>query len=234
MKNYILPASILTAAVLISGSLIYSAGVKKTATVSDNLNSDSEAAVLSEAAADDIVFGDANAPVTVIVYTDLSCPFCAAAAGKNQEVMDYLKSGDPSWTPPIPGIIENYVKAGKAKIVFRYFPGHGTGEKAMKLLLCAGEQGKFWELHDEIFANQELAEDVGKAKELARGIGADIAKINSCLEEGKYDSKLIKDTESGKALGVRGTPAFFINGSKLEGAYSFSQFKLIIDNILSR
>lgn len=232
MKNYILPASILVAAILISGSLIYSAGVKKSASVSDNLNSNLKPEVLLNAVVNDVVLGEAGAPVTVIVYSDISCPFCAAAAGKNQEVMDYLKSGDASWKPPIPGIIENYVNMGKAKLVYRYFPGHGTAEEATKILFCANEQGKFWELHDEFFANQELIEDAEKAMELAAGVGADIAKINSCLKEGKYDAKIANDMESGKTLGVKGTPAFFINGTKLEGAYSFSQFKLIIDNFL--
>jgi protein-disulfide isomerase len=234
MKNYILPASILIAAVLISGSLIYNAGVKKTATVSDNLNLNLKPEVLLNIASNDVVLGEADAPVTVIVYSDISCPFCAAAAGKNQEVMDYLKSGDASWKPPIPGIIENYVNIGKAKLVYRYFPGHGTGEEVTKILFCANEQGKFWELHDEFFANQGLIEDAEKAKELAIGIGVDIVKINSCLKEGKYDAKIAKDIESGKTLEVKGTPAFFVNGTKLEGAYSFSQFKLIIDAILSR
>ena len=82
-------------------------------------------------AADDIVKGSANAPITIIEYSDPSCPFCAAAAGKNQQVIDYLKSRDPSWEAPVPKIIKNYVDTGKVKLVFRYFPGHGKGAEAM-------------------------------------------------------------------------------------------------------
>ena len=232
MKNYLLPASILVAAVLISGSVIYTSSVKKQTTGLIDTNKNGDPEVFLDVADDDIVLGEKNAPVTVVVYSDPSCPFCGAAAGGNKEVMDYLKQGDSSWTQHVPGIIKDYVNAGKAKIVFRYFPGHGLGETATKILYCANEQGKFWQLHDEFFDNQDLMENVPALKKIAGDVGVNINELNSCLSESWPAEKLAKDTESGRALGVKGTPAFFVNGTKLEGAYSFSKFKMIIDSLL--
>ncbi|MEK9170492.1 MAG: thioredoxin domain-containing protein [Patescibacteria group bacterium] len=234
MKNYLLPASILIAAALISGSVLYTSGIgKQTASLTDtNKNGGSE--VFLDVADDDIVLGEKNAPVSVIVYSDPSCPFCGAAAGGNKEVIDYLKQNDPSWTPPVPGIIKDYVNSGKAKIVFRYFPGHGLGEAATKILYCANEQGKFWQLHDVFFDNQDLMENIPALMKIAADVGIDSSKLESCLKESWPAEKLAKDTASGQALGVKGTPAFFVNGTKLEGAYSFSKFKLIIDSLLGK
>jgi len=183
-----------------------------------------KATTLAPLAADDVVKGSAKAPVTVILYSDPSCPFCGAAAGENQQVIDYLRQRDPSWVAPVPKIIENYVNSGKVKLVFRYFPGHGTGENAMKVMLCANEQGKFWELHDEIFANQDKVEDLDQVKTMARGLGIDITKIDTCLSSKKYDQKIAKDIASGTAAGVQGTPDSFVNGQEVGGAQSFTAF----------
>ncbi len=236
-SNYVLSASILVAAVLISGAVIYSKGLGVTdqkANVGSAVNS---GAVVNEDAfviqKDDIILGKENAPVTIFIYSDPSCPYCAAADGGNKQVMDYLKSGMPTWTPPIPGIIENYVNTGKAKLIYRYYPGHGTGEEAMKILYCANEQGKFWELHKLIADNQDVVADVAKVKNLASGIGVDISKINSCLNAKKYDTKIALDVELGGKAGVNGTPAFFVNKISKTGAQPYSEFKKLIDTILS-
>lgn len=234
--NYVLSGSILLAALLIAGSVIYSKGlgVSTTANVAavageNAVNNDESFAVQK----DDIVLGEAKAPVTIFIYSDPSCPFCAAAAGGNKEVMDYLKTNSPTWTAPIPGIIENYVNAGKVRLIYRYFPGHGSGEEAMKVLYCANEQGKFWQLHEVLANNQSLLQDLVKVKEFATSVGADVAKINSCLDSKKYDSKIQSDTSMGTKAGVNGTPAFFVNKVLVSGAQPFSEFKTVIDTILN-
>jgi protein-disulfide isomerase len=244
-SNYVLSISILIAAVLIAGAVIYSKG----ANVSDNNKNANVAGVGTNSNAfvvqkDDIVLGNSNAPVTIFLYSDPSCPFCAAAngadilAGKDSNgkdihiISDYLKKSDPTWSAPVPGIIDNYVKTGKVLLVARYYPGHGAGEEAMKILYCANDQGKFWELNDAVFVNQAKVSDANKVKELASSLGIDIAKINSCLDSKKYDSKIVSDTAFGTQAGVNGTPGFFINKTLISGAQPFSQLKKVIDAAL--
>lgn len=236
--NYVLSGSILIAAILIAGSVIYSKGLGVSGTAKSGDNSDA-----FEVKKDDIILGDAKAPVTIFLYSDPSCPFCAAADGADILIKDntgkdihiiseYLKKGDPTWIAPIPGIIENYVNTGKARLIYRYYPGHGTGEGAMKILYCANEQGKFWELHKVIADNQAVVADTAKVKELASGMGVDISKVDSCLQSGKYDQKIAADTELGKKAGVNGTPGFFINKVSKAGAYSFNELKTVIEAAL--
>lgn len=237
--NYVLSGSILVAALLIAGSVMYTKGleVSPEANVGDAAEANTAPVVSPEnfkVQENDISLGEAKAPVTIFLYSDPSCPFCAAADGGNKEVIDYLKSNSPSWTAPVPGIIENYVNSGKVRLIYRYFPGHGSGEEAMKILYCANEQGKFWELHKAIADNQSVVADVAKVKGLATGVGADIAKINSCLDAKKYDAKIQSDTTTGSNSGVNGTPAFFVNGTLVSGAQPFSVFKAAIDSILAK
>lgn len=235
--NYVLSGSILVAAILIAGSVMYSKGLGVSGVAEKGAETESDSAPVVSAEnfvvqENDIALGEAKAPVTIFIYSDPSCPFCGATDGGNKEVMDYLKSNSPTWTPPIPGIIENYVNTGKARLIYRYFPGHGTGEEAMKILYCANEQGKFWELHRAISENLSVVADADKVKGLATGVGADIAKINSCLDSKKYDSKIQSDTSIGTKSGVNGTPAFFVNGTLVSGAQSFSAFKTMIEAAL--
>jgi len=178
---------------------------------------------------DEPLKGSPNASTTLIIYSDPSCPFCAATAGQNQPVISLLKSKMPDWQVPLPNIIKNYVDTGKVKLVFRYFPGHGTGEEAMKILFCANEQGKFWELHDAVFAHQEIVADIAQVKLLAQNINIDMTKLDACYSSNKYASKLKQDSTSGQALGVKGTPAFFINGQLISGAQPYQVFEKILN-----
>ncbi|MCL5017398.1 MAG: DsbA family protein [Patescibacteria group bacterium] len=245
--SYFLSGAILFSSFLIAGAIIYSNGVKVTPTA-NVLDSGTKAADANknvlQVKNDDIVLGQSNAPVTIVLYSDPSCPFCAAAdgadiiagqdnTGKDIHIISgYLQKSDPTWSAPVPGIIANYVNSGKVRLVFRYFPGHGAGEQAMKVLYCANEQGKFWPLMDEIFKNQSVVSDLNKVEALASGVGADVSKINDCLSSKKYDYKIKQDTDSGTQAGVNGTPGFFINGTLLSGAQPFSQFQKAIDAAL--
>ena len=190
-------------------------------------------------AADDPVMGEANAPLTIVEFSDPSCPFCGGAAGMNEQVVQYLQSKDATWQAPEPGIIENYVKTGKAKLVFKYYPGHGTGVEAMKLALCANEQDKFWEAHDIFFSNQDKMNDTAALESLMGAIpGIDAAKLTECYDAKKYDSKLTDDTAEGKAAGMQGTPTFFIGNEqsgyvKITGAQSYTTIKQTIDAALA-
>lgn len=182
------------------------------------------------------MIGEQNAPVTIIEFSDLSCPFCAAADGGNQEVIDYLKQKNPDWQAPIPEIVKNYVNTGKVKFYFKYYPGHGSGIEAQKIGWCLDEQGgnKFWKYVDLVFENQDKVTDKTTLLVFAKQVGGDTAKINECLNAKTYDFLIDKDTQEGRAVGVTGTPAFYINGKEISGAQSYIAFKKIIDEELAK
>jgi len=159
--------------------------------------------------------GPASAPVTIVEFSDFQCPFC----GRLIPTLDQVKAkyGD------------------KVRIVFRQFPlpMHPNAQKAAEASLCANDQGKFWEMHDAMFKNQqELAVDSLKSKAAALGLNAD--SFNKCLDSGKYVAKIQEDQKAGSAAGVNGTPAMFINGRFISGAVPIEQITSVIDEELKR
>ena len=121
----------------------------------------------------------------------------------------------------------------KVRLVFRQFPleFHKQAPKAAEAALCANDQGKFWEMHDTLFANQKELE-VPKLKEYAKKVGLDTAKFDKCLDSGEKAATIKADQEAGAKVGVNGTPAFFINGIMISGAQPLDEFKSIIDSEL--
>jgi len=162
---------------------------------------------------DDAILGDEGAPVTIIEFSDYECPFCARF-----------------WRETLPQIKQEYIDTGKVKLVYRDFPLniHRNAQKAAEAAECAGEQSKYYEMHDKIFENQQ-AIDVLSLKRYAQEIGLNTAEFNSCLDSGKMASEVKKDFSDGQAAGVRGTPAFFINGKLVSGAQPFSVFQQAIN-----
>lgn len=183
------------------------------------------------------VLGNSNAPVTIYEFSDFSCPYCAAAAGYNDEAIFALTSQDASWQAPIPKIEEEYVKTGKVKIVFKYFPGHGAGKAAHLVSLALAEQDPslFWKFHDLAFKNQVDTGNIDKMKSLAQQLGADMNKLESSLAStSKYENQLKEDANMGRSISIKGTPTFIINGKLIEGAVSFTEFQKVIDNELAK
>ena len=166
---------------------------------------------------DDAVKGDSNAPVTIIEFSDYQCPFC----GK-------------FWSETLPQITSEYIDTGKVKLVYRDFPlgFHENAQKAAEAAECAGEQGKYYNMHDKLFSNQD-ALDVAGLKKYAGEIGLNTVQFNTCLDSGAMADEVKKDFEEGQKYGVTGTPAFFINGIYLSGAQPFSEFQKIIEEELS-
>ena len=123
----------------------------------------------------------------------------------------------------------------KVRIVFKDFPlpNHAEAQKASEAAHCAGEQGKYWEMHDAMFANQRALQ-VPALKQAARALGIDGAKFDQCLDSGKHTANVRADYDLGEKMGVNSTPTIYINGRPLVGAQPFEQFKLIIDEELSR
>jgi protein-disulfide isomerase len=159
--------------------------------------------------------GAAAAKVTIVEFSDFQCPFCSKAEPSVDEVMKTYSD--------------------KVKVVFRHFPldFHDKAFKAAEAAACAEDQGKFWEFHKTLFANQG-ALAIEDLKTHAKTLGLDTAKFNECLDGGKMKTKVDADMAAAKAVGVNGTPAFFINGVMLSGAQPFEKFKEVIDAELAR
>lgn len=159
--------------------------------------------------------GAANAKVTIVEFSDFQCPFCSKAEPSVDEVM------------------KNY--SDKVKVVFRHFPldFHDKAFKAAEAAACAEEQGKFWEYHKHLFANQG-ALAIDDLKTHAKTLGLDGAKFDKCLDDGAMKAKVDADMAAARSVGVNGTPAFFINGIAISGAQPYEKFKEIIDSELTR
>ena len=158
--------------------------------------------------------GDANAPITIVEFSDFECPYCVRAEESVKKVMDTYK--------------------GKVRLVYRDYPldFHPKAQKASEAALCAGDQGKYWDMHAKLFANQK-ALDVPQLKQHAKDVGVESGKFDKCLDGGDKAKDVAAHKKAGEEAGVTGTPAFFINGRPLTGAQPFEKFKEIIDHELA-
>lgn len=161
--------------------------------------------------------GPKDAPVTLVEFSDFQCPYCARVV------------------PTVEQVMETY--GDKVRVVFRQFPLrsiHPQAQKAAEASLCAQDQGKFWELHDAMFADQSKL-SVADLKSTAESIGLEAEAFNQCLDNGEYVEEVQADLDAGAALGVSGTPALFVNGRPLPGgAVPFDQVSALIDEELER
>jgi len=158
--------------------------------------------------------GDAAAPVTIVEFSDYECNFCSSVE------------------PTVKRILDQY--PGKVRVVFQSFPIsiHPHAQKSSEAALCAGEQGRYWEMHEKLFANQkELGTENLKAR--AKAIGLDPLAFDTCLDSGRMAPAVEQNRKLGESLGVNSTPFFFINGRPLSGAQPFERFREIIDYELS-
>jgi protein-disulfide isomerase len=167
--------------------------------------------------------GDPNAPVKIIEYSDFQCPYCARFSKDTEQLL-----------------IDTYVATGKV-----YFEYHSFGEfigpesvRAAEAAYCAGDQGKFWEMHDIIFANQ-TGENVGaytdkRLTAFAKTLGLEMGAFDTCFSGGKYAQQVSQDAVDGRQAGVESTPSFVVNGKVLVGAQPFSAFQTEIEAILNK
>src|SRR5436309_2765603 len=140
---------------------------------------------------------------------DFQCPFCARVVPPLQQLLDQ--------------------NPARVKWVFKNYPldFHADSPLAHRAVLAAGEQGKFWEMHDLIFAGQAFIKKDDLLQK-ARSLKLDMAKFTADLESNKLKQEVEADQQEGAALGVNGTPSFFINGKEYSGAMPLSQFQAII------
>lgn len=159
-------------------------------------------------------FGPEDAPVTLIEFSDFQCPYC------NRLV------------PTIDQVKEEY--GDTVRIEFRQFPLesiHPAARVAAEASLCADEEGKFWELHDAMFADfRNLSRD--RIVEMGSEIGLDDSFV-ACVDEGRYSERVTADLQAGREAGVSGTPAMFINGRFISGAVPFDRVAAMIDEELA-
>ncbi len=146
--------------------------------------------------------GSKTAVLTIVEYTDYQCPYCARHA----------KS-------VLPEIQKNYIDTGKVRYVLRDFPlpFHNNASKAGEAALCAGDQGKYWEMHDLLFANQK-ALDADKLPEYAKTIGIDVGKFDACLASASYKQRVDANLNDGSKAGISGTPSFVVGYTQADGS----------------
>lgn len=155
------------------------------------------------------VRGSAKAPITIVAFSDYQCPYCKRAEDTVNEVLKKYKDS--------------------VKLVFRFYPlpFHREAKPAAIAALCAKDQDKFWQYHDELFNNQSALKDTDLV-DYAKKLKLNEKKFNECVSSKKFEAFVDKDMEEGKKLGVTGTPAYFINGRMLSGARPFEDFDELI------
>jgi protein-disulfide isomerase len=171
--------------------------------------------------------GKSDASVAIIEYADFECPYCG------QYEHDIY-----------PQISKDYIQTGKAKYFFRDLPlpMHPHAMIAARATRCAGEQGKYWEMHDSLFAKQNAIREAdmpGRAKEL----GLDSAKFSECLSSNRYVDDINRSAVEAQNMGIEGTPTFFVgkldstggvtNLKPIVGARPYEAFKSVIDGLLA-
>lgn len=228
-NSYLVPGAIVVAGVLIASAIMYTNS--DTAVPKKEFRGDaspvSGGSQPVDLADDDPFLGNPDAPITIVEFSDFQCPFCRRL-----------------FSQTLPQLEEKYIKSGTVKFVYRDFPLtsiHGLAQTYAEAGECADEQGKFWQMHDKIFEEQDKRGGgtitdftVGDIKNWAREIGLDGATFDQCLDSGKHADEVAKDFSDGERAGVTGTPATFVNGRLIPGAVPFSEFQKVIEEELAK
>jgi protein-disulfide isomerase len=158
--------------------------------------------------------GNKNAPITVVEFSDFQCPYCAR------------------FSPTIDQVLKAYPK--EVKFVYKDFPlsFHKQAKNAAKAARAAGEQGKFWEMHDLIFEKYNLLTEE-MFKEFAAKLNLDMNRFIADFNSNKYDQLIQQDINLGRKAGVTGTPSLYMNGKRMRGR-SFNDFKQAIESNLKQ
>ncbi|MFI9051101.1 DsbA family protein [Streptomyces sp. NPDC053427] len=170
---------------------------------------------------DPLAVGKKDAPVVLVEYADYQCSFCGRFTRETQ-----------------PELIKKYVDAGTLRIEFRNFTIYGAdSERAARASWAAGQQGRFWQLHDELYAKtrkgEALAED--ELVDMARASGVrDLGKFRTDLKSAGAERALKRDQDEGYGLGVQSTPSFLINGRPVSGAQPTEVFAEAVEDAAAR
>lgn len=163
--------------------------------------------------------GDANAPVTLVEFGDFNCGYCGKWAHET-----------------LPLITEKYIKTGKVRMAYVHYPILGEDSMiAAQGAECAAQQqqNKFWEFHNTLYANQGIGFTPANLTRLAGDSGLDTKIFEQCLADFKDQPSIDEDIRLAQVMGVRGTPAFLVNGVPLAGAYPYEDFQKVIEGSLA-
>jgi protein-disulfide isomerase len=241
-KDRFLPISILVAAILIGGSLVFVAlykggsGVGGTAIVGGTGAAAQPSATATTTNMNvmalgprDAILGSANAPVTMIEYGDYQCPFC----------------GEEFFAQTEPLIIQNYVNTDQVRFVFRDFAFLGAeSDAAANAAQCAEDQNKLWPYHDALYAGKVADDQKGGSEDdgffsnaellkLGQQVGLNMAIFTPCVDNQSDAGIVAQEKASATAQGVDSTPTFYINGTQILGAQPYSQFQSVISAALA-
>lgn len=163
----------------------------------------------------DAIKGEPNALVTLVVFSEFQCPFCK----KMEPILDQLMTDYP----------------GKLRIVFKHnpLPFHKDALPASMAALCAKDQGKFWEMHDILWENQQSL-DAESLEKYATQLTLDLEVFKTCMSTGKHKDQIKADEELALKVSARGTPNTFVNGRKLVGARPIEEFKDLVEEELKK
>lgn len=174
----------------------------------------------TEITSDDWIKGNMAAPVTLLEFSDFQCPACA------------------SYYPVVKQLLEAYPET--LRVAYRHYPLtriHANAIPAAQAAEAAGRQGKFWEMHDRLFEQQERWAKAGNAEELFAGyaqeLGLDVTKFRADLADPAVRQKINRHQDSGTQLRVQGTPTFFLNGKTISSPASLEEFKQLVDAALT-
>ncbi len=164
-------------------------------------------------AADAPSFGPADAKVTIVEFSDFECPYCSRAANVANQIKE--KYGQ------------------QVRFVFRQFPlsFHANAQGAAEASLAAHAQGKFWEYHDKLFANQRQL-DRASLEGYAQDVGLNMGKFKAELDSKQHEARVKGDLEMGEEAAVQGTPSMFINGKRIPNPTDFAAVSAVIDAAL--
>jgi protein-disulfide isomerase len=165
--------------------------------------------------------GDPNAPVKIEEYSDFQCAYCARFSAETE-----------------PRIVEDYVSTGKVYFVYKNYAFLGQPSvDAAEASGCAADQGKFWEYHDILFANQQEGDarafSKARLEAFAGAVGMDVAAFSDCLGDNRRMDQVRQEYAEGAALGVSSTPTFFVNGKEVKGAQPYEVFQTEIETALA-
>lgn len=169
------------------------------------------------------VVGSDSAPVEVVEYSDFECPFCARFANLQ-----------------MPAVRRQLIATGLVRWRFREFPlpNHPYARYAAHAAHCAGEQNRFWEMHDALFADHSWAQTGrnprGLFDSMAERVGLDMGAYGACMAENRYAMRIEASRQEGEARGVGATPTFFVNGRQFRGNPTSDAFKALADSLAGR